>query len=135
MRIRGIIAGNGIPEAGSGESLRAAAHRMWARGVTALPVHERGRVVGMITERDVLHAVAEGASPEATVVSAHMTREPITVTSDEDCSAALQRMLDMDVPHLAVEQGGTLVGIVSAQDLLPHVIADPTGHIESRRSS
>ena len=100
------------------ESLTDAASRMRESKVGALAVLDAGKLVGILTERDLVDALAEGLSPRVTPVSAYMTPEPTTVDADDECSDAALTMLELGVRHLPVTRGGELVGMVSARDLL-----------------
>lgn len=97
------------------ERLLAAARRMWAHEIGALPVFAGDALVGIISERDVVTAPALGASVE-TAVGAHMTPAPATAELGEDSVAVANRMLDLGVRHLPPVEGGQVVGMVSATD-------------------
>lgn len=99
------------------ESLLAAACRMWAHEIGGLPVFEGDALVGIISERDVVTALALGASVE-TAVAAHMTPAPATAEPGEDSVAVANRTLDLGVRHLPLVEGGQVVGMVSATDLV-----------------
>lgn len=99
------------------EPLTAAARRMWAHDIGALPVFDRERLVGIFTERDLVEAVTFRAGPDTTV-AAHMTPEPSTAEPGEDVATVATRMLDLGVRHLPVAVGHRLVGMISARDLL-----------------
>jgi CBS domain-containing protein len=100
------------------ESLDVAADRMSWHQVGALPVLEGQHLVGIITERDVVAAIADGADPATTRVADYMTDRPVTVGSDEDVQVAARRMAELGVRHLPVVDGGRLVGVLSMRDLL-----------------
>lgn len=99
------------------EPLAAAARRMWAHDIGALPVFDGQRLVGIITERDLVKAMTFRAGPDATV-GAHMTPEPSTAAPGEDIGMVARRMLNLGVRHLPVVVGHRLVGMISARDLL-----------------
>jgi CBS domain-containing protein len=100
------------------ETLLGAATRMRRYEVSALPVYRGRRLVGIITERDVVAAIADGADPATTRVADYMTDRPVTVGSDEDVQVAARRMAELGVRHLPVVDGGRLVGVLSMRDLL-----------------
>src|SRR6266511_4899292 len=104
--------------AGADEPLADAAERMRWYAVGALPVYEHHALVGIVTERDVTAAVADGVDPAATPVSACMTPSPATVRPDDDLVVAVRRMAELGVRHLPVLEEGRLVGMLSMRDLL-----------------
>jgi citrate synthase len=100
------------------DTLAAAAAAMRVRDVSSAVVVHDGTVVGILTERDLTRAVAAGAAPATTAVTAWMTPEPVTGTPDSEIPAALERMLDRNVRHLPVCTDGVLVGTVSLRQLV-----------------
>ena len=105
--------------------LAQAAERMSDRGVGAVLVLTGDTVSGILTERDVLRAVA-GGTVEGTNVAAWMTRDPETTEPDETTGRAAAIMIHGGFRHLPVLDGGTLVGIVSIRDLMRTVLDDET---------
>jgi CBS domain-containing protein len=101
----------------SHESLVALARRMMANGIGSLPVRDRGRLAGIVTERDIVAAVADGIAVTAPA-GACMTAEPAVATPAEDSADVALRMLELGVRHLPVVEQGRVVGMVSARDLL-----------------
>lgn len=100
------------------EPLSEVASRMQFTEVGSLVVFEGGRFVGIITERDLTRAMADGVDPEGTPASRYMTEDPVVVTPDTDTREAVTRMIDLGVRHLPVVVGDHVVGMVSARDLL-----------------
>ena len=100
------------------ESLDVAADRMNWHQVGALPVLEGQHLVGIITERDVTAAMAEGADPVITPVSDYMTPAPEVLRPDSDLADAAHLMLELGIRHLPIVRGGHLVGVLSIRDLL-----------------
>jgi CBS domain-containing protein len=100
------------------ETLEEAADRMNWHQVGALPVFEGQHLVGIITERDLTAALAEGADPVVTPVSDYMTPAPEVLRSDSELADAAKAMLTLGVRHLPVVQGGRLVGVLSMRDVL-----------------
>lgn len=104
-------------------ALAAAATRMCERDVGAILVLTGDSVSGILTERDVLRAVAQGGV-EGTNVAAWMTRDPETVDADESTRQAASVMIHGGFRHLPVLDGGKPVGIVSIRDLMRVVVDD-----------
>ena len=100
------------------ESLEGAADRMSWHEVGALPVLEGQRLVGIITERDLTAALAEGADPVTTPVSDYMTPAPEVLRPDSELVEAAHLMLELGIRHLPVVRGGHLVGVLSMRDVL-----------------
>jgi CBS domain-containing protein len=100
------------------EPLADAAARMQAHEVGSLAVMDREDLVGIVTERDVLRAVADGVPCESTPVSSYMTALPVVADLSTDTTEAARLMVRHDIRHLPVVVGRRLVGMVSARDLL-----------------
>jgi CBS domain-containing protein len=109
------------------ESLDVAADRMNWHQVGALPVLEGQRLVGIVTERDVTAAVAEGADAVRTPVSDYMTPAPEVLRPDSELADATHRMLELGIRHLPIVRGGRLVGVLSIRDLLDAELHHPDG--------
>jgi CBS domain-containing protein len=103
-------------------SLVEAARRMNERRVGAVVVTEGDRLVGIVTERDVLRAVATGVV-DGPVADA-MTRSPETVAPDESAGQAAALMIHGGFRHLPVVDGGDVVGMVSIRDLVRVTVDD-----------
>jgi len=79
------------------------------------------RVVGIISERDIVRALAErGAAVLAEPVSQTMTRQVETCNEREPISSIMERMTDGKFRHVPVVEQGRLVGIVSIGDVVKH---------------
>jgi CBS domain-containing protein len=104
-------------------ALVEATRRMASRGVGAVVVLEGERLAGILTERDLLKAVAAGLR-EDVKVSDWMTRHPETVESDDATDHAASLMIHGGFRHLPVVDGGELVGILSIRDLMRVALED-----------
>ncbi|MGH2749164.1 MAG: CBS domain-containing protein [Actinomycetota bacterium] len=104
-------------------SLHRAATVMTDRGVGSAVVIEDGGVAGIITERDILHSVAEGIDLDSTTVEEKMTRDPVSGTPGWDLIKAVRTMVDGGFRHLLVMEMDDPVGIVSLRDLMDHMAA------------
>jgi len=100
------------------ETLGAAADRMSWHQVGALPVLEGQRLVGIVTERDLTAALAEGADAEVTPVSDYMTPTPEVLKPDNELADAAHLMLELGIRHLPVVRSGQLIGVLSMRDVL-----------------
>jgi CBS domain-containing protein len=100
------------------EMLEVAADRMSWHQVSALPVLDGQRLVGIVTERDLTAALAEGADAEVTPVSDYMTPAPEVLRPDNELADAAHLMLELGIRHLPVVRSGQLVGVLSMRDVL-----------------
>lgn len=99
-------------------SLVEAAAEMRSHRISALAVLDDGAIIGIITERDLLRAIADGRDPGATHVSQYMTQSPRTIEAAEPGTKAAAIMIKHRVRHLPVTEQGRLIGFLSARDLL-----------------
>jgi len=102
--------------------LQEAARRMVERRVGSVLVFAGERLCGILTERDVLKAVAQGAV--AAPVEEWMTRDPETIEPSETLEHAAVLMLHGGFRHLPVADGERVVGILSMRDLVGLAVAD-----------
>jgi CBS domain-containing protein len=123
MTTVGEVMSQSLLTADSTTPLAQAAERMSERGVGAILVLNGDSVTGILTERDVLRAVATGGV-EGTNVAAWMTRDPETVEVDEPTGQAAAVMIHGGFRHLPVTENGKPVGIVSIRDLMRVVVDD-----------
>jgi CBS domain-containing protein len=108
-----------------GLPLKEVAERMVARDVGAVLVLEGERLVGILTERDVLRAVAGGIRDD-TVVADWMTRDPETMEPDEPIRQAAVLMIHGGFRHMPITEGERVVGMLSIRDLMRVVLEDST---------
>jgi len=99
------------------DTLRAAAERMWRNQTGSLLVVDDDRLTGIITERDVLRAVALGVDLGAATVDEAMTVEVFTVPPDMSLREAAREMAARWIRHLPVVEDGRLLGVVSMRDV------------------
>jgi CBS domain-containing protein len=110
---------------GPGHSLRDAARMMAEHKVGSAVVQDAEELAGILTERDVLHAVAAGVDADADDVAAHMTHEVVTAGPDWDVVEAATIMAERRIRHLVVYEGGQLLGVLSVRDVLPALLPQP----------
>jgi CBS domain-containing protein len=96
------------------DTLGEVAERMTAVNVGAVIVKDFGRMIGILTERDMLKAMAARVHTSEARVRQWMTEDPITAPADTDCEEAAQTMLEHGFRHLpVVDETGSVTGIVS----------------------
>lgn len=103
--------------------------------VGALVVCEGDKVVGVVSERDVVRAVAQGgAAALQRPVSDHMTAEVIFAEPSETTAVLMARMTDRRIRHLPVLRDKRLCGVVSIGDVVKRQIDEATREAESLRT-
>ena len=100
-------------------TLRGVAREMRDKGVGALPVVENGKVIGIITDRDVsVYAIAMGHDPQSTEVQKVMTKQVYTCNAEQDISEAAKIMEQNKIRRLTVMNSEQdLAGFLSVDDL------------------
>ena len=129
MQVQDVMTQPTVTE-GRGDSLRAAAELMWRQQTGSLLIIEDGRLAGIITERDVLRAMALGTDPDRSSVDEIMTAEVFTVPPDMLLQEAARQMAARWIRHLPVVQGGRVLGVVSMRDVTGIFAALAPGHVE-----
>jgi CBS domain-containing protein len=104
-------------------SVTEVAQRMVERNVGAVLVLEDGRLAGIMTERDLMRAVARGLRDE-TIVADCLTADPETIGPDDTTEHAAVLMIHGCFRHLPVVDGDDVVGILSIRDLVSVVLED-----------
>jgi CBS domain-containing protein len=79
----------------------------------------------LISERDIIRALAEGAHPDRERVGNVATLDVEVIESTEPIMRAARKMLDNQIRHLPVLRGERIIGVVSVRDVLTAVIATP----------
>jgi citrate synthase len=102
----------------STDSLEGAARLMQQSDTGSVVVTELGKVVGILTERDLLRATASASRPETEPVSLWMTGHPDVLNPDEKVDAAWSSLTAHHYRHLPVVEDGHAVGVVSLRDLM-----------------
>ena len=101
----------------------AVARRMADRNVGAVLVLEDGRLAGIMTERDLMRAVARGLRDD-TIVGECMTADPETIAPDDTIEHAAVLMIHGGFRHLPVVDGDDVVSVLSIRDLVQVVVED-----------
>lgn len=117
-------------------TLKEAAELLDARRVGAMVIlNEGGSVIGVISERDIVKAIARtGAAALKTSVGEIMTRKIVTAKPSDSVDSCMDRMTDRRIRHLPVVEGGRLMGVVSIGDLVKWRIAEASAEVAAIRS-
>jgi CBS domain-containing protein len=100
------------------DTLGEVAERMNRDNVGAVIVRDYGRMIGILTERDMLRAMASRVHTSEARVRQWMTPDPITASPDMQLEEAAQVMLDHGFRHLPVVDGSNVLGVVSLRRVL-----------------
>ena len=121
------------------DTLGEVAERMSAQNVGAVVVKDFGRLIGILTERDMLRAMAARVHTSDARVRQWMTENPITASPDTTFDEASKIMLDKGFRHLPVVDGETILGIVSLRRIMggrrPTATRRKTGRFAATRAA
>jgi CBS domain-containing protein len=137
MTIAAILEGKGsdVVTVDAATSVREAVALLAERRIGALPVLEKGRVAGVVSERDVIYCLgSDGAAMLEWPVSRIMTAPAVTVERQVPALAALSQMTKRRIRHLPVVEEGRLVGLVSIGDLVAYRIGRIEEEAEAMRT-
>lgn len=112
------------------KSVTYAAKMMRDENVGLAPIVEGDRLVGTVTDRDiVLRVIAEGKNPESTMVREIASTDLVTVEPQEELDEALKLMAKHQVRRLPVVESGRLVGVVAQADVARQADDSRTGEL------
>ena len=118
-QIAELIEGKPLIHVESDQMVRSVARMMSDRNVGAVAVVDKGTLVGVFSERDIMtRVVAPGLNPEVTPIAKVMTRDLVVGNPKDDIGAAIQKMHAVGCRHLPVVDNGSLIGMISIRDLL-----------------
>jgi CBS domain-containing protein len=99
-------------------TLRAAVEAMVADGLGLLVVAEATGPTGVLSERDIVAAIAEDLDLDEERVRDHCSDEIVAVDAEASVEDAARAMADAQIRHLAVTRDGQVIGVVSVRDVL-----------------
>jgi len=123
MRVVELITSGNIVTVGEDDNLGQAMQAMMSSHVRHLPVLREGRVVGIVSERDVLAAQAEMGNEANRRPVREAMRHPVQLSEpDEDLARVAARMADHKIGCVPVVSDGQLVGMLTRSDILAHEV-------------
>ena len=108
-------------------SLLEVAESLAADGIGAVGVVQNGRLAGVVSERDVVTHLAQGANPANVTAADVMTTDLVVAHPDDQILDAARRMAQAEIRHLPVIDGDRIAGFVSMRDLF-EVLLDVAAH-------
>ena len=118
MRVKDVPPGQ-LRSVGPDSTLADVARLMRHDDCDSVAVMTEKRLLGIITERDLVRAIADGVDPKQVRADVFMSADPATVTADEDVSVVAVKMMALGIRHLPVlDAKGTPIGLISARDLV-----------------
>ncbi len=108
----------------SGDTVADSVMLMKEHGVSQLPVIDDGRLVGIVTESDLLTKLVDGRATLASAVAEVMFRNVVTVRTSDDASTLLE-LFGKGLVGLVVDDAGTLLGVITKMDLVDLLISRP----------
>lgn len=103
-------------------TIREATQVMGDMHIGSLIVRDNESIMGIVTERDVLMAVAKGVDPEESTVEDIMTKSVVTIDADKKLEEAVDLMVEHKIKKIPVTEGKKLIGIITASDI---VVVEP----------
>jgi CBS domain-containing protein len=117
MKVRDVMT-KSVESVTPDSDLVLVARQMKSLNVGSMPVVEGDRLLGIITDRDIVtRVVAEGKNPQSELVRDYLTPNPTTISADADAKEASAVMAREQIRRLPVVEGDTLVGFLSIGDL------------------
>jgi CBS domain-containing protein len=106
------------------DTLGEAAAKMTEKGIGAVVVSDFGRMIGILSERDIMRAVADRIHSSEARVREWMTADPITATTETSVEEAGRTMLENGFRHLPVVDGERAIGMISIRDVAQYGLQD-----------
>lgn len=110
-------------------SLLGVAEALAADGIGVLGIVQNGRLAGVVSERDIVHHLAQGANPEHVTAADVMTTDLVTARPDDRILDTARRMVEAEIRHLPVVEDDQIAGIVSMRDIFA-VLIEVAAHEE-----
>lgn len=111
-------------------SCTEAAHLMAEQRIGSVAVRDGGRIVGVVTERDLVYRVLGRGDPGTVPIREAMRRDLPSVRPDTTENECATLMRDHHTRHLLVEDGGNVIGVISMRDVIQLMLDDKQWLIE-----
>jgi len=121
MLVKDVMNKN-VVVAKSDATVREASKVMQKYRIGSLIVLKDAKIEGILTERNILESVARGNDPDSTLLSDIMSKNVVTVNSDQTVEEAVDLMVQHKIKKLPVLDNGKLKGIITASDI---VVVEP----------
>jgi len=119
-----------VKTASPSQSLSDVARLMKQEGVGSVPVVDGARLIGVVTDRDiVVRGIADGSDPHAIKAGDIASRDVVTVRPDDDLDEVLRLMGQHQVRRVPVVDDGQLVGVVAQADVAHEAKEKDVGHV------
>jgi CBS domain-containing protein len=127
MRVKEILAVKGkvLYTIATDKKLAAAVATMEEQDVGSLACFERGKMVGMLTFREIVKVLhAQGAAWGSAIVSDVMVRDPVVATPDMEVDELRRFMIEQHMRYLPIMEGDTLLGVISFHDVARAILGE-----------
>lgn len=133
MNVKDLLESKGknIVSIDSGKSVEDALKEMSEKKISAMMVTENSRSVGIFTERDVVRCYInfEGRSFREILLKDAMTSNLIVAQMDDNLNAIMSVMIEKNIRHLPVVEGGNVIGMLSIRDVIQNQVGKLTSEI------
>lgn len=102
----------------AGATLYELAARLAVEEVGSVLIVESGQLMGIVTERDIVVALADATDPSRATAADIMSPDPMCADMDDSIRSAAEQMAEAGILHLPVLGRGEVIGVVSARDFL-----------------
>jgi predicted transcriptional regulator len=109
----------------STDAIRVAVEELAREEVGAVAVFGIHGIAGILSERDVVRAVADGVDIDETTVDEYMTQTAVTINPDKGVHEAMSIMSEYGCRHLLVEEAGDIFGMISVRDIVAVLGQEP----------
>jgi signal-transduction protein with cAMP-binding, CBS, and nucleotidyltransferase domain len=109
----------------SSDVIRIAIEELAREEVGAVAVFGSHGISGILSERDIVRAVADGVDIDETTVDEYMTQTAVTIQPERGVHEAMSIMSEFGCRHLLVEEAGDICGMISVRDIVAALGAEP----------